>query len=239
MSHLIWGGICFSWLNTTMSVMSIVDMSNLLALILSQRTPHELGLEWMEDIAGCVGEVVKRLNKVKWDPMGSVLLIKSSLYIPRTPPDMFIFPLDQTTRHHDSAQPHHTGPLDYQDTPSDLVQIILLCSQSISLPSSTASASLLLLILIMFHDNKSMVPPFFFPMLPSFALPLLPWLFPRVKGIFPCIHLFLPTLFISLTHLSHTLLLPLFISLWSFVWSTNTYKHSTSISKRSLCTVAP
>ena len=131
-----------------------------------------LGLEWIEDIAGCVSEVVKWLNKVEWDLMGSALLIKSRLYIPRIPPDTFIFPLDQTTGHCDSAQPHHIGPSDYQDVPSDSVQIILPRSQSVSLPSSTALASLLLLILIMFHDNKSMVPPFFFHMLPSFALPV-------------------------------------------------------------------
>ena len=36
MSHLIWGGICFSQFNTTMSMMGIVNMSNLLLLVLSQ-----------------------------------------------------------------------------------------------------------------------------------------------------------------------------------------------------------
>ena len=35
-------------------------------------------------------------------------------------------------------------------------------------------------------------------------------------------------LFISLTHLSHALLSPLFISLYSFVWSSNMYKHPIS-----------
>ena len=51
MSHLVWGGIYFRRLNTTVSVMSIVNTSNLLLLILSQEEAHELGLEWMEDIA--------------------------------------------------------------------------------------------------------------------------------------------------------------------------------------------
>ena len=36
-SHLIRGGICFSRFNTTVSVMSIVDTSNLLAFVLSQK----------------------------------------------------------------------------------------------------------------------------------------------------------------------------------------------------------
>ena len=37
----------------------------------AKKTVHELGLEQMEDIAGCVGKVVKRMNKVEWDPTGS------------------------------------------------------------------------------------------------------------------------------------------------------------------------
>ena len=126
----------------------------------------------MEDIARCGGEVVKWSSKVGWDPMGSTLQSELSLYIPRIPSDTFAFSLDQTIGHHDSAQPHHTGPLDYQDAPSDSVQIILPRSRSVSSPSSIALASLLLLILIVFHDNKSMVPPFFFPMLPYFTFPL-------------------------------------------------------------------
>ena len=43
MCHLIWGGICFSWLNTTVSVMSIVNMSNLLLLVLSQEDSMRVG----------------------------------------------------------------------------------------------------------------------------------------------------------------------------------------------------
>ena len=78
-------------------------------------------MEWMEDIAGCFGEVVKWLSKVGWDPMGSTLQIKLSLYIPRIPSDMFVFSLDWTIGHHDSAQPHYTDPSDYQDAPLDLV----------------------------------------------------------------------------------------------------------------------
>ena len=110
--------------------------------------------------------MVKWLSKVGWDPMGITLRSKLSLYIPRIPSDTFAFSLDQTIGHHDSAQPCHTGPSDYQDAPSDSVQIILPRSRSVSSSSSTASASLLLLILIVFHDNESMAPPFFFPMLP-------------------------------------------------------------------------
>ena len=36
MSHLIRGGICFSWFDTTVGMMSIINMGNLLLLILSQ-----------------------------------------------------------------------------------------------------------------------------------------------------------------------------------------------------------
>ena len=50
-------------------MMSIVNMSNLLVLVLSQKTACELGLEWMEDIARCIGEAVKwsiKSDGIQW-----------------------------------------------------------------------------------------------------------------------------------------------------------------------------
>ena len=43
MSHLIRGGISFSRINTTMSVTSVVNMSDLLLLVLSQEDSARVG----------------------------------------------------------------------------------------------------------------------------------------------------------------------------------------------------
>ena len=45
MSHLIQGGICFSQLNATVSMMSVIDTGNLLVLILSQEDSMQVGNE--------------------------------------------------------------------------------------------------------------------------------------------------------------------------------------------------
>ena len=59
----------------------------------------------MEDIARYVGKVVKWLGD-SWTGSNGVRLSSiQDLSIPRNSQDTFVFPLDQTLGHHDSAQP--------------------------------------------------------------------------------------------------------------------------------------
>ena len=188
MSHLIWGGISFSQINATMDVIGIVNTSNLLLLVLSQEDGMRVRSRMDGRHSRYVGKVVKQLGDSWTGSNGVRLSLIQDLSIPRNGQDTFVFLLDRTLGHHDSAQFVISAAHQFSNVPSDSDLVRSPCVSY----SSAVPHLLLLLILITFHHDLLYCSLSFFSHDPH-NFPLLSLtLLSQVQGIFSLIHLFFP-----------------------------------------------